>query len=76
MGAYENLGIIRHEDGHESYDLQIIDRFKSFSERLIIEYKKIQVPKQAKIDIKNIENIKIVSILEKKNINVNRRWLQ
>ncbi|MFA6375620.1 MAG: GIY-YIG nuclease family protein [Bacilli bacterium] len=74
LGAYENLGVIKHADGHETYDLKIIDRFRGYSERLIIEYKKIQGPKQAKIEIKNIENIKVVSVLEKKYINVNRKF--
>lgn len=72
LGAYENNGVKTFPDGHETYDLKPIDRFSHFIERLIIAYKKKQGPKQAKIDISNIETIPVVSVLEKKYIQVNR----
>lgn len=72
LGAYENCGVSTFPDGHQTYNLKQIDRFSHFTERLIIEYKKIQGPKQAKIDIANIKSIPIVSILEKKYIQVNK----
>ena len=72
LGAYENCGVNEFEDGHQTYDLKPIDRFSHFIERLIIEYKRVQGPKQAKLNITNIETIPVVSILEKKYIQVNR----
>lgn len=72
LGAYENCGVNTFPDGHQTYNLKLIDRFSHFVERLIVEYKKKQGPKQAKIDISNIETIPVVSILEKKYIQVNR----
>ena len=72
LGAYENCGVKSFDDGHQTYDLQPIDRFLHFVERLIVEYKKIQGPKQAKINICNIETMQVVSVLEKKYIQVNK----
>lgn len=72
LGAYENCGVKIFSDGHETYDLKLIDRFSHFIERLIVSYKKKQGPKQAKIDISNIETMAVVSVLEKKYIQVNR----
>lgn len=72
LGAYENCGVNTFPDGHQTYDLKPIERFSHFIERLIIEYKKIQGPKQAKIDISNVETIPVVSLLEKKYIQVNK----
>lgn len=72
MGAYENCGVKSFADGHQMYDLKLMDRFSHFVERLIVEYKKIQGPKQAKIKIENIETIPVVSVLEKKYIQVNK----
>ena len=72
LGAFEICGVINYDDGHQTYDLRRIDLFEQYSERLIIEYSKRQGPKQAKINIENIENIKVVSILEKKYIKTNR----
>lgn len=72
LGAYENCGVKSFADGHQMYDLKLMDRFSHFVERLIVEYKKIQGPKQAKIKIENIETITVVSVLEKKYIQVNK----
>lgn len=72
LGAYENCGVKSFADGHQMYDLKLMDRFSHFVERLIVEYKKIQDPKQAKIKIENIETIPVVSVLEKKYIQVNK----
>ena len=72
LGAYENCGVKSFADGHQMYDLKLIDRFSHFVERLIVEHKKIQGPKQAKIKIENIETIPVVSVLEKKYIQVNK----
>lgn len=72
LGAYENCGVKSFADGHQMYDLKLMDRFSHFVERLIVEYKKIQGPKQAKIKIENIETIHVVSVLEKKYIQVNK----
>ena len=64
VGAFENFGVIPYEDGHELYDLRPIERFAQFREKLIIFYQKKQGPKQAKIPIKEIEEIRIVRISE------------
>lgn len=72
LGAYENCGVKSFADGHQMYDLKLMDRFSHFVERLIVEYKKIQGPKQAKIKIENIETIPVVFVLEKKYIQVNK----
>ena len=72
LGAFEICGVINFDDGHQVYDLRKMDLFKQYSERLIIEYSKKQGPKQAKIDIENIETIKVVSILEKKYIKMSQ----
>ena len=72
LGAYENCGVNTFDDGHQTYNLKRIERFSHFIERLIIEYKKEQGPKQAKIDITNIETMPVVTVLEKKYIQVNR----
>lgn len=72
LGAYENCGVKSFADGHQMYDLKLMYRFSHFVERLIVEYKKIQGPKQAKIKIENIETIPVVSVLEKKYIQVNK----
>lgn len=42
-----------------------IDAFGGFSERLIIEYHRIQGPKQVKLPIESIETLPVVTILEK-----------
>ena len=68
LGAFENNGVLDFKDGHQVYDLKPIVLFSNFSERLIIEYNKKQGPKQAKIDIKAIETIKVISVLNKKYI--------
>lgn len=72
LGAYKNCGINIFSDGHETYNLKLIDRFSHFIERLIVSYKKKQGPKQAKINISNIETMPVVSVLEKKYIQVSR----
>lgn len=78
MGTMAIFGRIRKlwrkyfDDGHQTYDLQPIDRFSHFVERLIVEYKKKQGPKQAKIDICNIETMQVVSVLEKKYVQINK----
>lgn len=72
LGAYENCGEKTFDDGHQIYDLKPIDRFSHYIERLVVEYKKKQGPKQAKIDIANIETMPVVSVLERKYIQVNK----
>ena len=72
LGAYLNLGVNNFSDGHQTYDLKPIDRYSHFIERLIVEYKKKQGPKQAKINISNIETMPVITILEKKYIQVNK----
>ena len=72
LGAYENCGEKTFDDGHQIYDLKPIDRFSHYIERLVVEYKKKQGPKQAKINICNIETMQVVSVLEKKYIQVNK----
>lgn len=72
LGAYENCGIQTFDDGHQIYTLRRIERYSHFIERLIIEYKKERGPKQAKISIENIETTPVVSILEKKYLQVHR----
>lgn len=74
LGAFEVCGEVKHDDGHETYDLKKVDLFAAYSERLIIEYSKKQGPKQAKINIESIENIKVVSILEKKYVKTSRAF--
>lgn len=74
LGAYENCGVNTFDDGHQTYRLKLLDRFSHFMERLIVSYKKIQGPKQAKINISNIETITVVSILEKKYAQTNKQF--
>lgn len=68
LGAFENCGVNTFEDGHQTYILNKLDRFSNYAERLIVEFKKKQGPKQAKIDISNIETMPVVKILEKKYV--------
>ena len=72
MGAFEAKGIYTREDGHQLYNLVECDRFSSFKEKLIIQYKKHQGDKQAKIRINLIEVLDVVQILEQPYIKVNR----
>lgn len=72
LGAYENFGVKNFSDGHQVYELKQLDRFSHFVERLIIRYKKKQGAKRAKLSIENIETIEIVSILEKKYVQLNK----
>lgn len=72
MGAFEAKGIYTREDGHQLYNLVECDRFSSFKEKLIIQYKKHQGDKQAKIRINLIEILDVVQILEQPYIKVNR----
>lgn len=65
MGAFENRGEITHKNGHKTYDLKKIDRFSNFAERLVVNYKKHQGDKQAKLNIKNIETLTVSEILPK-----------
>lgn len=74
LGAFENFGVIKHPDGHETYDLKPIDRFIEFRDKLIIYYKKKQGPKQAKIDINLIKNLDVVKILEKPYIKTDLKF--
>lgn len=72
LGAFENCGFDTFDDGHQTYILKPIERYSHFVERLIIEYKKIQGPKQAKLNISCIETMAVISILEKKYNQVSR----
>lgn len=74
LGAYENCGVNTFDDGHQIYNLKPLDRFSHFIERLIVEYKKKQGPKQAKINISNIETIAVSSVLEKKYAQTNKQF--
>ena len=74
LGAFEVDRIITYDNGHQIYNLKPIDRFQNFAERLIIQYQKIQGPKQAKISTSLIETIDVVRILEKKYIRVDRKF--
>lgn len=71
LGAYRVDGFQSFEDGHETYNLTPIKDYAIYSERLIVEFKKKQGPKQAKINFSNIDTIKVVKILEKKYNQVN-----
>lgn len=71
LGAYAVNGYKTFKDGHETYNLTPIKKYQMYSERLIVEFSKKQGPKQAKINISNIETIKVVKILEKKYNQVN-----
>lgn len=63
LGAFENLGETTNKNGDEIYRLERIDKYNSFAERLVVLYKKKQGPKQAKIDISEIESIAVDSLL-------------
>ena len=71
IGAFENNGV-KSENGHEYYNLTKIDRFSHFEERLIIEYKKHQGDKQAKLNIRNIETINVFELLPVRYVNRTR----
>lgn len=72
VGAFEKRGVVDFEDGHQTYDLEPMERFSNLAERLVIDYKKKQGPKQVKIEIAAIEGIRVVSILEKKYVQTSR----
>ena len=52
LGAYENCGVKSFADGHQMYDLKLMDRFSHFVERLIVEYKKYKVRNKQKSRLK------------------------
>lgn len=65
IGAFEVKDEIKKFiDGHETYNLVKMDRFLGFAERLVVQYKKIPGPKQAKIPMNNIETMNVIKILE------------
>lgn len=74
LGAFQNNGVMDFPDGHQVYSLEKIDLFSKFSERLVIEYEKVQGPKQAKISINNIETIKVITVLEKKYVHTSKNF--
>lgn len=74
LGAYEVGETQKFDDGHETYNLIPLDKFSNYSERLIVEFKKQQGPKQAKIPTRYIQSISVVKILEKKYINSTRQF--
>ncbi len=74
LGAYEVKGEATFEDGHQEYQLERMERFDGFLERLVVSYQKVQGPKQAKLDISHIESIEVVSVLEKKYAYTGRKF--
>ena len=72
LGAFENHGVYKKANGDEVHKLTRLERFSSFSEKLIIEYKKHQGDKQAKINIDYLDSLKVIKILEKVYVNVNK----
>ncbi len=72
LGAFENEGVQSFDDGHEVYRLKPIERFAEYRDRLIINYKKKQGPKQAKLNINLIATLEVVKILEKPYIEASR----
>ena len=72
LGAFENVGTSKFNDGHEVYDLRPIDRFSEYRERLIVFYQKVRGPKQAVLPIERIGQLPVVRICEDKYIKDNR----
>lgn len=72
LGAFEVKGCVRHDDGHETYDIVPMEIYSEYVERLIVRFKKKQGPKQAKLSADNLASIAVVRISEKKYINANR----
>lgn len=74
LGAFENFGVFTTKNGDERYDLKPIDKFSSLRERLIIEYKKHPGDKQAKISIEFLDEIKVIKVLDKIYVNVDKEF--
>ncbi len=58
-------GFISNEYG-KYYRLVLDDKFKNFEGRLLVNYKKVQGPKQAKLSMSKIEEFTVRKILEEK----------
>lgn len=63
LGAYKNKGVIVNKKGNEVYDLELLDKYSCYLERLVIEYKKHQGDKQAKIPTILVEELDVVEVL-------------
>ena len=74
LGAFKVEGFVSYADGHETYNLKPLKKYEQYSERLVIEFIKKQGPKQVKIPIEKIEKIRVVEILEKQYIRVNKAF--
>lgn len=73
LGAFENKGIkISELNGFEVYDLDPLDKFSCYIERLIIEYKKHQGDKQAKIKAEMLDELNVVEILPNRYVEADR----
>ena len=68
LGAYKVNGDSIDKDGNATYNLELLDKYSSLVERLVVEYKKHQGDKQAKIPTRLIEEIDVVEILEKRYV--------
>lgn len=66
------VGCFTKEEGFNSneygeyYRLVLNDKFKNFEGRLLVNYKKVQGPKQAKLSINKIHEFNVYKILEEK----------
>ena len=74
LGAFEVGEKITNDDGHESYEMKKMDCYSNFDERLVIEYKKHQGDKQAKLNIKNIESIDVFELLSDKYVKLDKEF--
>lgn len=74
LGAFEVNGITTYPNGNQIYNLVPVNRFKNFTEKLIIRYQKKRGPKQAKIPTSLIENIEVVKVLEKPYIRIDKKF--
>lgn len=72
LGAYEVVGTNKYPNGDEVYKLKLLERYSSFVEKLIIEYKRQQGPKGAKKSSSNVRTLKVVKVLEDLYIKVGR----
>lgn len=66
LGAYEKAGVDTFPDGHETYQLRPLERFAAFKERLVVQYKRKQGPKCAKLPMDDIDSFTVVCLLDRK----------
>ena len=63
LGAFENKGSHMDREGIETYDLEMIDDYREYAERLIVKYTKTPGDKQAKLSEKRYLSMEVLEIV-------------